>query len=134
MGSVRCRDEIALDQSIGEYYSSLLKSAEIFAAKVMPLPGVIPPSKFFSAGTLSDVGSCLAVHSTLQAVLGYLLPFAVFFAEETYSRWSFEVFVTGRIKYLPRPKTLILQQLMLVPFQALITFETIIAFLNLVGI
>ena len=132
MESVRCQDAVAVDQSTGEYYSSLVKTAEVFAAKVMPLPSVIPGSALIGAGTLSGVGSCLAVQSTLQVVLGYLIPLSVFFVEETLSRNTFEMFVMGRVKYLPRPKALFLQHLMLVPFQALVTFQFIICCLNLV--
>ena len=132
MQSVRCQGAMAIDQSIGEKYSSLLKSAEVFAAKVMPMPSVIPGSALIGAGTLSGVGSCLAVHSTLQVVLGYLLPLAVFFAEETLSRNIYEIFIMRQVKYLQQPNTLFLQHLMLVPFQALVTFQFIICCLNLV--
>lgn len=131
--AIRCNDEVAAIEGQGLYYYSLATYVDNLLAKVAPLPSVIPGSAFFGTGTLTDFGACLAVRSTLQVSIGYFLPAAVLFAEECISRNNFENAFLRRVRFMPRPVTLIMQHLLVVPFQAVVAFQAIVSVLNLVA-
>lgn len=134
MAAGRCQEEMLIAQDEGRFYHSIATATERFISQVAPLPGVIPASRLSNAGTLSNAEACIAVHSTILVIVGYLLPMTYLLVEELLSRNRFECAATGRITFLPRKYTLLAFHMALVLFEAILSFQFIVAVLNLVNI
>ena len=128
-----CQDDLNGIPHIGEYYTKLAISFEETFFNLFPFHfGVVSSTSMqFKAAALDEFGACMAVHSTLQLCIGYLLPMAILIAEETISRQNFELNYANIFKFKHHPKVIMAQYLLFVPIETFIAFEGTLRIMHL---
>ena len=128
-----CQDDLNGIPKIGEYYTELAISFEGLFFNAFPFPsGMVSSGTVqFQAAALDGFGACMAVHSTLQLCIGYLLPMAILIAEETISRQNFELNYANIFKFKHHPKVIMAQYLLFVPIETFIAFEGTLRIMHL---
>ena len=120
----RCSAELAAVPGQGQKYLHIANAIDQSIYRRLPF-SFRPSDDPVGVSAVSDSGACLAIHGTAQLVIGYFLPWAIFYSLEQLSRKSF------RKKYKIRgrgtsqhPFVLFLQHLLLMPFLAMVLFHT----------
>ena len=129
----RCQSEILIAEDNGQFYHSLAVSLERIMNKISPLPSSFVPSAHTYAGTLSNTSACIAVNSTILVTVGHVLPMAYLLVLEIISRHKFEFIATGRKKFLPRPNILLMLHMLVVPLEAMLSFQCAVVILNIIA-
>ena len=125
----RCELELKLNPAQAVPYHEMLASFENFYSKWLPVFSSRPSSsKSTTVGdlVLSDAATCTAVHSALQLGVGYLLPMAILFVEETNSRYTFAENFPVECPIRPNYFNLMVRHLLVVPFEAFVCLQAII--------
>lgn len=127
----RCRMEMEAVPGQGDRYKAIATAMENFIGHWFPLT-FGPASDKFEVSGLTDAGNCTLVNTTLQVVLGCLVPLAVLIVAETFSRKDLENRLGRSTMYIlvNKPVVLLFYNLLLVPFQAAIVFRIFVLLLG----
>jgi hypothetical protein len=122
----RCTEEVTQVAAQGDLYKNIALAVEFFFSKWIPLPQLTSHGGVIHAAQLTHVGACAAVRNTTLIVISYFLPMLVFYTEEVNSRKKFERERGLGTAFSHKPLTQFILHAFLLPFQAAVTFHTIV--------
>lgn len=122
----RCASEVTQIAGQGAMYKNLVKMIERQFSKWVPLPHFCVLGDAVRAAQLTETGACIATRNAPVVVLGYFFPMVFFYTEEINSRKKFEREQGLGTAFCHGPSTLFILHALLLPFQAAVTFHSIV--------
>lgn len=129
----RCRQEVEGVPGQGQRYMAMATTVESFISQAFIPPTSYPSRLPVGAAVLSEIGSCVALHSSCLITFVYFLPMGVMIAEELVSRKAFSKRRRISSPAIHPAKVIIFQHLLLLPFQGAISFQFLVFLLRLGG-
>ncbi len=118
-------------------YRDILAIAEAAAHRIFPIQAIdivnVTGRALFDAPALSEFGACMAVHTTLQTAIGFVLPLSVLLAEESVSRAAYDRSRLGGTGAAYKLRYSTALHLVLALLEAAVAFHAIVRVLHVLG-